>query len=305
MIEATIQSFLNYLRFEKRRSNHTLIAYTSDLGQLQTYLAEQYELAELKEVRHFHIRSFLASIVEKAPETSATTLNRKQYAISSLFRYALEQKLVETNPVKKLHSRKKPENLPTFLREAETVKMLAEAGEAGGFRAATDSLLLDLLYSGGLRRAELITLKNSSIEWGMSLLRVLGKGNKERLLPASPDLLKKIQAYQKEKRFYGHVKNDSLLVLESGEPLYANYVYRVVKKHLSGRLENGEEVTTLQKRSPHVLRHTFATHLLNNGANIQAIKDLLGHKSLAATQVYTHINIAKLKEIHEKNHPRG
>ena len=167
-----------------------------------------------------------------------------------------------------------------------------------GFKGATDRLICELFYQTGMRRQELLQLKEIDIEWSLGQIRVLGKGNKERLIPIHELLADAIREYIAEKRKAGVADNGHFLVMENGEPLYPMYVYRTIKKYLN-------IATTLQKKSPHVLRHTFATHLLNNGANIQAIKDLLGHSSLAATQVYTHNNIEKLKEIHKLNHPRG
>jgi integrase/recombinase XerC len=166
------------------------------------------------------------------------------------------------------------------------------------FRGHTDRMICELLYSTGMRRQEIMSLKESDIEWSLKQIRVLGKGNKERLIPVNAVLLDAIRDYIKDKQQIEGVDTDHLLVLETGKPLYAAYVYRTVKAHLG-------QVATQKKLSPHVLRHTFATHLLNNGANIQAIKELLGHSSLAATQVYTHTDIERLKEIHKANHPRG
>jgi integrase/recombinase XerC len=167
-----------------------------------------------------------------------------------------------------------------------------------GFKGATDRLICELFYATGMRRNELQQLKERDIEWSLKQIRILGKGNKERLMPVSAALLDGIRDYINEKQKLPQRDDNHLLVLESGLPLYGTYIYRTVKNYIG-------QTTTLQKKSPHVLRHTFATHLLNNGANIQAIKDLLGHSSLAATQVYTHNNIDKLKQVHKQNHPRG
>jgi integrase/recombinase XerC len=210
----------------------------------------------------------------------------------------LRQQTVEKNPVRQLHALKLPERLPTYMKEQETQHLLEELQFDEGFTGFTDRLICELFYQTGMRRQELLQLQETDVEWGLNQLRVLGKGNKERLIPVHPVLLDELKAYIGEKRVMALPDNGHLLVLENGEPLYPMYIYRTVKKYLS-------IATTLKKKSPHVLRHTFATHLLNNGANIQAIKDLLGHSSLAATQVYTHNNISRLKEIHKQNHPRG
>jgi integrase/recombinase XerC len=184
-----------------------------------------------------------------------------------------------------------------YLKEEEAGKLLDGEHFGEGFRGLTDRLICDLLYHTGMRRQELVDLEEGAVEWSLKQLRVLGKGNKERLIPLGEGILEDMRQYIAAKRRELATESKRLLVLESGEPLYAGYVYRVVKKHIG-------LVATQQKKSPHVMRHTFATHLLNNGANIQAIKDLLGHSSLAATQVYTHNNIEKLKEIHKRTHPR-
>ena len=295
-LEQRQQDFIQYLRFEKRYSQHTIVAYEKDLQQFSQYLLEQFNLTETEGVAHFHIRSWLAEL--KEDEHKARTINRKLSSLSSFFKYLMKKGLAEANPVRQLHALKLPERLPTYLKEQEMEHVMEEQAFGEGFRGFTDRLICDLLYQTGMRRSELLGLKESDVEWSLKQVRILGKGNKERLVPVSPMILETIKEYIEEKQNIENCDGGHLLVLESGEPLYAGYVYRVVKRHLG-------MATTLKKKSPHVLRHTFATHLLNNGANIQAIKDLLGHSSLAATQVYTHINVEKLKEIHKLNHPRG
>ena len=296
MTEHWVTDFLQYLRFEKRYSQHTQIAYQKDLEQFFYFVAADFDIKEAGDITHFHIRSWLASL--KDEEQTARTLNRKISSLTSFYKYLLKKQLVEKNPVKQLHAMRLPQRLPSFLKEEETNTLFQEIQFGEGFKGFTDRLICELLYQTGMRRAELAQLKETDIEWSLQQVRILGKGNKERLVPLNPMLLETLKDYIKEKRkLYGHDKSH-LLVLENGAPLYAVYIYRTVKNYLS-------IATTLQKKSPHILRHTFATHLLNNGANIQAIKDLLGHSSLAATQVYTHNNIEKLKEIHKLNHPRS
>ncbi len=297
MFEQRLTDFTRYLKFEKRYSQHTLKAYEKDLQQFFTYVSGQFNIDDIPHIALFHIRSWLASL--KDDGQTARSINRKISSLSSFYKYLLKQQLVEKNLVRQVHALKLPEHLPTFLKEPEVDKLLEEVQFEEGFKGFTDRLICDLLYQAGMRRAELQQLKEKDVEWGLGQLRILGKGNKERLVPVSPMLLETIREYIAEKKKLGHDR-DHLLVLETGRPLYAGYIYRIVNKYLA---ENG--ITTLKKKSPHILRHTFATHLLNNGANIQAIKELLGHSSLAATQVYTHNNIDKLKEIHKTNHPRG
>jgi integrase/recombinase XerC len=210
----------------------------------------------------------------------------------------LKKSQINKNPALQLHALKSPERLPSFVKEKEAEYMLEELQFDEGFKGATDRLICELLYQTGMRRSEVIGLKEKDMEWSLKQIRILGKGNKERLVPVSPMLMETIQEYIALKKQQEQYDENHLLMLENGQPLYPHYIYRIVKSYLA-------DSTTLKKKSPHVLRHSFATHLLNNGANIQAIKDLLGHSSLAATQIYTHNNIEKLKEIHKSNHPRG
>lgn len=296
MIGQRITDFLQYLRFEKRYAQHTRTAYETDLSQFQQYIKAQFDIDAVADISHFHIRSWLATFKDEG--LAARSINRKLSGLNSFYKYLLRLGVVEKNPVKQLHALRLPDRLPAYLKEKEMQNLLEEITFEEGFKGATDRLICEMLYRLGIRRSELINIKENDIEWSLKQLRVLGKGNKERLVPLSSEMLNTFRAYIQEKKSLPVDDMHHLLVLETGRPLYESYVYRVVKYYLS-------QVTTLSKRSPHILRHTFATHLLNNGANIQAIKELLGHSSLAATQVYTHNNIDKLKEIHKLNHPRG
>lgn len=296
MFDERLSEFLHYLRFEKRYSSHTLIAYQHDIEHFRDFLIKEYNLTDLKSITHFHIRGWLADM--KGDKYTARTLNRKTSSLNAYYRFLRKAGAVQKNPVRQLHAQRLPERLPVYLKEKETERLLEEIQFEEGFKGATDRLICELLYSTGMRRAELLQLKEQDVEWSLNQIRVLGKGNKERLVPVSPALLDSLRDYIQHKRGLDVHNDVYLLNVPDGRPLYAGYIYRTVKMYLA-------QTTTLDKKSPHVLRHTFATHLLNNGANIQAIKDLLGHSSLAATQVYTHNNIDKLKEIHKKNHPRG
>lgn len=298
MLVRQIQDFIEYLRFERRFSPHTITAYQKDLEQFHTYLTKSYTgIDDLKEIRHYHIRSWLADAQEVKP-LSAATRNRKLSSLNSFFKRYQQLGAIDKNPVRQLHSIRLPERLPVYLKPAESDFLLEEISFGEGLKSATDRLMITLLYSTGLRRQELVNLRENDVEKSTRLLRVLGKGNKERLIPVGPELIEALAHYNEQKRSAGLASGGPLLVLENGNALYPGYVYRVVKSYLS-------MVTTLKKRSPHVLRHTIATQLLNNGASIQAIKELLGHSSLAATQIYTHNDISKLKEIHAQRHPRG
>jgi integrase/recombinase XerC len=296
MIEQTLHDYHHYLKFEKRYATHTLTAYQNDLRDFSDYISTEFNVTDFSLISHFHVRSWLATF--KDGGMAAKSINRKLSSISSFFRYLLKNQIVKKNPVRQVHAMRVPQRLPSFLKEQEAEKLLEVVDFGDGFKGATDRLICELLYQAGLRRAELQGLREKDVEWSLGQLRVLGKGNKERLIPIGSELQQLIKNYIEDKRTLDVYDKDHLLILENGEPLYMGYIYRTVKKYLAS-------ITTLQKKSPHILRHTFATHLLNNGANIQAIKDLLGHSSLAATQVYTHNNIEKLKEIHKLNHPRG
>lgn len=296
MIIKWLPDFLQYLKFEKRYSPHTQVAYKKDLSQFISYADEQFNITEAAEVSHFHVRSWLADM--KDDQLTAKTINRKLSSLNSYYKYLMRLGRIKKNPVSQLHAQKLPERLPSYLKEHEAEQLIEADDFDEGFKGFTDRMICNMLYQTGMRRSELLQMKEQDIEWSLKQIRILGKGNKERLVPLSPELLIEIKEYLKEKSKLEEADATYLLVLETGKPLYAGYVYRIVKRHMNS-------VTSLSKKSPHVLRHSFATHLLNNGANIQSIKDLLGHSSLAATQVYTHNNIEQLKEIHKNRHPRG
>ena len=296
MFDERLTDYLHYLKFEKRYASHTLTAYQHDLEQFRDFLTTEYGNTNLKTITHFHIRGWLAGM--KGNKQTARTINRKISSLNSYYKYMLRLGITDKNPVHQLHAQRLPERLPIYLKESESKHLLEEVQFEPGFKGFTDRLICELLYATGMRRNELQQLRESDIEWSLNQVRILGKGNKERLVPVSPALLDTFRDYLAEKRKLEKFDEKYFFNLINGSQLYAGYIYRIVTKYLG-------ETTTLKKKSPHVLRHTFATHLLNNGANIQAIKDLLGHSSLAATQVYTHNNIDKLKEIHRLNHPRG
>ncbi len=278
-------------------SAHTLLAYDHDLNQFISYLSGTYELEETSGVEVLHIRSFLVHLNElKHKERS---VQRKISAIKSFFKFLLKRQIIAINPVAQVKVPKAPARLPVFLEQYQSEKLFTEINYPEGWEGFNHRMILELLYQTGMRRAELIGLKENDIDLYRNELVVLGKRNKERVIPIGAGLVQTIRDYLKEKQQIIHCEHNNLLTLESGKPLYENYVYRVVNRYLS------QDITTLSKKSPHVMRHTFATHLTHNGAGINAIKELLGHGSLAATQIYTHSNIEHLKKIYQQAHPKA
>jgi integrase/recombinase XerC len=296
---AAHQSFCNYLKFEKRVSNHTLIAYEEDVLLAIKYLKSQYVLQNVAEINLQHLRSFMILLIHDL-KLKPTSVKRKISSVNAFLKYLLLQGVIEKNPAKLLHLPKLSQRIPNFLDASQIDALDGKAmiEEKDVYKARTSQLILNLLYSSGMRRSELLNLKKTSIDAQRKELKVTGKGNKERIIPISSQMLFEIQEFLKFKEEEFGIYNENILTLKTGKPVSVNYIYRVVKKYLS-------QVSTLKKRSPHVLRHTFATHLLNNGADLSAIQKLLGHQSLAATQIYTHVNIEQLKDVYRKAHPKS
>lgn len=295
-IDNQLLLFLDQLKYERRLSPHTQLAYKKDLSDWSTYLAGEMGVDQLSEVNASQIRSWLASL--RASGISSRSIVRKISALKSFYKFLLRKGVVEKNPLVQISSPKISKSLPVFIREEEAAQMgqtLAITSEDWkGFNAR---LLVTLFYYTGMRLSELINLKEEQLELSRSQLKVLGKGNKERIIPLHADLIALIKEYIQKKQDQFASTESYLLLTESGKKLYPRYAWQLVNQVLGA-------ATTVQKKSPHVLRHSFATHLLNNGADLNAVKELLGHSSLAATQVYTHNTIEKLKEVHRKAHPR-
>lgn len=291
------QPFLDHLRFQKRFSVHTLQAYATDLQQGFDYFQTAYGVADPKQILPAMMRSWLAE--GKTAGLSARTLNRKISAFKSFFKFLVRQGTLESSPMTTILSPKTSKRLPVFLKEEEILTLLKglQTG-AEDWNSLNAQTILTLLYSTGMRLSELIGLKQEQIDHGRATLKVLGKGNKERVLPLSPLLSEVLKRYEQARKETFDTPTERFLVTEKGKPLYPKYVWALVNRYLG-------EATTLDKKSPHVLRHSFATHLMNQGADLNAVKELLGHSSLAATQVYTHNTIGKLQEIHRKAHPKS
>lgn len=291
------QSFFNYLEFEKRYSPHTLTSYRNDIEQFEGFLERQFELEDILIAKHTHIRTWIVHMMQN--DITAKSINRKISSLKSFYNFVKKQELIKKSPMLKIIAPKVGKRLPKYVDSDSIDQLLSPSLFEDGFAGERDALIIDLLYSTGIRRAELINLKQSDVNFYNNNIKVLGKGSKERLIPVTKLLLDRISAYTalKEEQFQ-ELDHNHLIVTDSGKKLYPKYVYNKVKKYLS-------RVTTMDKKSPHILRHTFATHLANNGAELNAIKALLGHASLAATQIYTHNTIEQLKSVYKKAHPKA
>ncbi|MBS1749083.1 MAG: tyrosine-type recombinase/integrase [Bacteroidetes bacterium] len=290
------QSFLDYIVFEKRYSGNTAIAYKEDLDQFFGYLENVYGLLQLTDILPIYIRSWLADMMKNG--FSARTVNRKISTLKAFFKFQIRAGNLKATPMTTIISPRISKRLPVFVEQKDTDTLLSEIDFGNDFEGKTHRLIIELLYTTGIRRDELINIKESGIDSSGQMLKVLGKGNKERLIPLSNYMIGRIKDYILSKGEVENADSTFLLVSAKGKKLYPKYVYLIVKRYLS-------LVTTLEKKSPHILRHTFATHLTNKGADINAVKELLGHASLAATQVYTHNTIERLKEVHKKSHPKA
>jgi integrase/recombinase XerC len=296
--QSAIQTFIDYLKFEKRYSAHTIRSYHDDLVQFFDFTELRFGKTPMKEISHNIIRSWLAEMKNKG--ITAKTINRKISTLKTFFKFQVRSGKIEQTPMGKVISPKISKKLPDFIRVEDADKLISSLNHTEDWKGLNTKMLMTLFYSTGMRLTELINLKESQVDFSKKQIKVLGKGNKERLIPVSAESINSIRGYMDEKRKqFEKTDENVLLVTEKGKKLYPKYAYRVVKGFLS------TEVRTLEKKSPHVLRHSFATHLSNNGANLNAIKELLGHSSLAATQVYTHNTIEKLKDVHKNAHPRG
>ena len=293
--------FESYISLEKGYSPHTLTAYLHDLDSLDTHLLESEEISlfdpkTITQIRHRRIRAWMGTLLNQ--DLSARTVARKLSSVKSYFQYLQKSGVIEQNPAKALKLPAFEKKLPAFLKKSETIALFEGLDFPAGFEGARDCCILELLYGCGLRRAELIGLKQADVDLHERSIVVMGKGKKQRLLPFGKAVAASMTSYIQHAESQQISLQKAFFVRKNGLPLYPQLVHRIVQKYLS-------QISSLQQRSPHVLRHTFATHLLDQGADLNAIKELLGHKSLAATQVYTHNSISKLKSIHKQAHPRA
>lgn len=294
-MSATITRFIEFLRYEKKFSNNTLISYKNDLDQFSTFILGEFELDKISEVSHNHIRSWISSLIQDKILTRS--INRKLSTLKSYFKFLRKEGVLITSPLLKIQSPKTSKTLPVFVDESKMEKLTHFITDNSPYANMLIFLIVELLYQTGMRRSELINLKERDFDIFNCTVKVLGKRNKERIIPISNELKKMIENYLKLKSENNFV-SENLILSEKGKKINEKFVYNTVKTKLA-------EISTLKKKSPHILRHTFATHMLNNGADINAVKELLGHSSLAATQVYTHNTADKLKKAHKAAHPRA
>ena len=291
-----IDSFLNFLQFEKNYSEKTINSYRVDLIQLEEYIKNDSEELTLTEVDADIIRQWIIDLTKKGYTTSS--VNRKLSSLRSFYKFLLLKQEIIKDPTRKINGPKKKKPLPIFLKEKEINKILEETNFKEGFIGIRDQMIVEMFYATGIRLSELIGLDNKDINFEDSLIKVKGKRNKERLIPFGDELKESMLRYISVRNETITVKSEAFFIKENGERLYNALVERLVKRQLS-------KVVTLKKKSPHVLRHTFATAMLNNEANLNAIKEILGHTSLAATEVYTHTTFEELKNIYKLAHPRA
>ena len=290
-------SFIDYLKFEKRYSPHTIASYNNDISQFSFFIAKTYTGITIDKIGHNHIRSWMVELVNNS--ISSKSINRKISSLRSFYNYLMKQAIVSKNPTLKIVTPKIAKRLPEFIQERNIAKIFDNIID-GDFEDFRNRLIIELFYSTGIRRIELINIKDGDIDSALCTIKVLGKGNKERIIPLSKNLLLRIERYIKLRaEFFEDSHYDEIFFVTSkGSKMYPKLVYNIVRKYLS-------DVTTSSKRSPHILRHTFATHMMNGGADLNAVKELLGHANLAATQIYTHNSIEKLKEVYKKAHPKS
>ena len=292
-----LQTFLKYLEFEKKYSQHTLISYQTDISQFEAYSLSTNPDFTLEKSEHRHIRAWIVDLIENG--TSPRSVNRKLSSLKSLFKFSLGRAIISENPTLKVRNLKVAKKLPAFVPANQMKDLLEGFDFEDCFEDSRDALILALLYGTGIRLSELLNVKPKHIDLHKKTIRVLGKGNKERIIPLYDKLIERINNYLHHKDYhFGSNEQQVLFVTNKGADAYPMMINRIVKKYLS-------VFSTVEKTSPHVMRHSFATHLLDQGADLNAVKDLLGHSSLAATQVYTHNSLDKLKKVFDQAHPKA
>jgi len=294
-----MEEFLDFLRYEKRFSPHTVTSYQTDLSQFATFLKQEYELTEPAQATHPLIRDWVVSLMGQ--DLDPRTVNRKVACLRSYYKFLLRLRQIEANPMLRIKAPKMAKKLPEFVPEEALNRLLNSFEFEPTFAGARDQLVLETLYGTGIRLSELLGITDADVDASARTVRVTGKGNKQRVVPLNPSLLLVLEKYRTARtaEFGPRAASGPLLLTDKGEPLSEKLVYRTVKKYLS------QVSTSAAHQHPHALRHAFATHLLGKGADLNAIKELLGHASLAATQVYTHLSVDRLKSVFEQAHPRA
>jgi len=290
------KEFIENISFEKRYSHHTIQAYTKDLSQFSDFLSEQYDITDLRSAGHQQIRSWMVHLMEIG--LSERSVLRKLSTLKSFYKYLHRNQAIDHNPTLIVIPPKIPSRNPEFVGEEKMQNLFEQIDFGNDYISVRDKMILEVFYGTGIRLSELIDLQTYDVSLEDCTMKVLGKRNKERIIPFTQKMGKQLSVYLEMKKDQGFTAEGALFVTNKGKKLYPRLVYRIVNKYLS-------MVTTLTKRSPHVLRHTFATHMLNKGADLNAIKEFLGHSNLAATQVYTHNTVDKLKKIYQQAHPRA
>ncbi len=291
------EKFIDYLSFEKKYSQHTVIAYQKDLSDFLQFAKDAYEYDDIINVNYSIIRSWIVSLVDSG--IANRSINRKISSLKTYYKFLLKTKQIETTPLAQHKALKTSKKLQVPFSEKEIATVLELLEVEDGYEGIRNKLLVELFYSTGMRRAELINLKLNNISIANKTIKVLGKRNKERIIPLLSPVVKSIEKFIAERNTLELIKDKEFLFLTSkGDKIYETLVYRIINNYFS-------KASLKVKRSPHILRHSFATHLLNEGADLNAVKELLGHSSLASTQVYTHNSIAQLKQVYQKAHPRN
>ncbi len=292
-----LQSFKDYLQLEKKYSPHTVNAYLNDIEFFQLFNKNQFDQENIEQVNYSQIRTWIVSLVDD--NMSNVTVNRKIASLKAFYKFLLKTKQIEVSPLLKHKALKTPKTLQIPFSEKEVAAVLNQIQNPEGFEAIRDKLIIDLFYTTGIRRTELIHLKAANVNPSTNTIKVLGKRNKERILPVLPIIAKQLILYFFERTHLEKVTDvDYFFLTKKGLKLNDSFVYRLINTYFS-------TVSEKVKKSPHILRHTFATHLLNNGADLNSVKELLGHSSLASTQIYTHSSLAELKKVYEDAHPRN
>ncbi len=289
-------SFIEYLQLEKNYSLHTVTAYENDLFSFSEFCKKEYEDANIQKVHYVQIRNWIVSLVESGLQNA--TINRKISSLKTYYKFLLKTKQIEVTPLAKHKALKTAKKVQVPFSEKEMETVLANMNFSNDYEGVRNKTIIEMFYATGMRRAELVNLKQSDIDYTAKTIRILGKRNKERIVPLIKKLEDQLIEYNNYRKQIDTAQKQELFLTAKGNKIYANLVYRLINDYFS-------IASTKVKKSPHILRHTFATHLLNQGADLNAVKELLGHASLASTQVYTHNSLAELKSVYAKAHPRN